>query len=113
MYCSSSSPACRRLLKTRLEPRERCTGRLVRIASASSQRALAVVRYLESKGIEMETPPQEIDIVGAKRFALFRDPDGILLEFACWTKDLGPDEAHHTPATPADRERYLVALEKS
>lgn len=24
--------------------------------------------------------PQEIDIVGAKGFALFRDPDGVLLE---------------------------------
>jgi catechol 2,3-dioxygenase-like lactoylglutathione lyase family enzyme len=41
---------------------------------------LEFVEELEAKGIEMETPPQEIDIVGAKRFALFRDPDGILLE---------------------------------
>ena len=41
---------------------------------------LAFIKELETKGIEMETPPQEIDIVGAKRFALFRDPDGILLE---------------------------------
>lgn len=41
---------------------------------------LEFVAALEAKGIEMETPPQEIDIVGASRFALFRDPDGILLE---------------------------------
>jgi len=41
---------------------------------------LEFVEELQKQGIEMETPPQEIDIVGAKRFALFRDPDGILLE---------------------------------
>lgn len=41
---------------------------------------LAFVEELEAKGIAMESPPQEIDIVGAKRFALFRDPDGVLLE---------------------------------
>jgi catechol 2,3-dioxygenase-like lactoylglutathione lyase family enzyme len=41
---------------------------------------LEFIKELETKGIEMETPPQEIDIVGAKRFALFRDPDGVLLE---------------------------------
>ena len=41
---------------------------------------LEFVEELEAKGIAMESPPQEIDIVGAKRFALFRDPDGILLE---------------------------------
>ena len=35
---------------------------------------------LRGKGIEFEAEPQEIDIVGAKRFVLFRDPDGTLLE---------------------------------
>lgn len=35
---------------------------------------------LEAEGIVFETPPQEIDIVGARSFALFRDPDGVLLE---------------------------------
>jgi len=38
----------------------------------------------------------------------FFDPDGILLEFACWTKTLGPHEASHAPATQQDREPYLV-----
>ncbi len=47
------------------------------------------------------------------RSIYFSDPNGILLEFACWTKELGPDEAHHTPATEADRERYLATLAKS
>ena len=35
---------------------------------------------LRGEGIEFEQEPKEIDIVGAKRFALFRDPDGTLLE---------------------------------
>jgi len=37
-------------------------------------------RELATDGIEFESEPQEIDIVGAKRFVLFRDPDGTLLE---------------------------------
>jgi catechol 2,3-dioxygenase-like lactoylglutathione lyase family enzyme len=40
----------------------------------------ALVERLEADGIVIETPPQQIDIVGAKGFALFRDPDGVLLE---------------------------------
>ena len=40
----------------------------------------ALVKRLEDEGIVFETPPQETDIVGAKGFALFRDPDGVLLE---------------------------------
>ena len=40
----------------------------------------ALVDRLESDGIAMETPVRETDIVGAKGFALFRDPDGVLLE---------------------------------
>jgi catechol 2,3-dioxygenase-like lactoylglutathione lyase family enzyme len=35
---------------------------------------------LKADGIEFESEPHEIDIVGAKRFVLFRDPDGTLLE---------------------------------
>jgi glyoxylase I family protein len=41
---------------------------------------LAFVAGLEAQGVVFETPPQEIDIVGAKRFALLRDPDDVLLE---------------------------------
>lgn len=40
----------------------------------------ALVAELEAEGIEFEQPPRDIDIVGAKCFALFRDPDGVLLE---------------------------------
>ena len=35
---------------------------------------------LEGEGVTMETPVQQTDIVGARGFALFRDPDGVLLE---------------------------------
>jgi catechol 2,3-dioxygenase-like lactoylglutathione lyase family enzyme len=35
---------------------------------------------LRADGVEFESEPHEIDIVGAKRFVLFRDPDGTLLE---------------------------------
>ena len=39
-----------------------------------------LVRDLEAGGIAFESPPQEIDIVGATGFALLRDPDGVLIE---------------------------------
>ena len=35
---------------------------------------------LRSEGIQFESEPVEIDVVGASRFVLFRDPDGTLLE---------------------------------
>jgi len=33
------------------------------------------------------------------RSVYFQDPDGILLEFAAWTRELGPDDVRHEPAT--------------
>ncbi len=50
----------------------RCRGAVVTLGD--------LVKRLEAQGIVFETPPQETDIVGAKGFALFRDPDGVLLE---------------------------------
>ena len=35
------------------------------------------------------------------RSIYFQDPDGILLEFACWTKGFGPDDVAIEPATAA------------
>jgi len=37
------------------------------------------------------------------RSIYFQDPDGILLEFACWTRDFTPGDTAHVPATAADR----------
>ena len=33
------------------------------------------------------------------RSIYFFDPDGILLEFAAWTREMGPGDVHHAPAT--------------
>ena len=41
------------------------------------------------------------------RSIYFFDPDGILLEFAGWTHDFGPEDALVKPAGSADRDRYL------
>jgi catechol 2,3-dioxygenase-like lactoylglutathione lyase family enzyme len=40
----------------------------------------ALVTRLEAEGVAFETPVQETDVAGARAFALFRDPDGVLLE---------------------------------
>jgi catechol 2,3-dioxygenase-like lactoylglutathione lyase family enzyme len=32
------------------------------------------------------------------RSVYFQDPDGILLEFACWTREMTPDDIRHQPA---------------
>jgi hypothetical protein len=39
----------------------------------------------------------------------FADPDGIVLEFAGWQRELGAkhgDRSDHTPATSADKDKY-------
>lgn len=33
----------------------------------------------------------------------FQDPDGILLEFACWTRTFDESDVSHEPKTDADR----------
>jgi len=40
------------------------------------------------------------------RSLYFQDPDGILLEFAAWTKAFTEADVAHKPVTAADRERY-------
>ena len=37
------------------------------------------------------------------RSVYFTDPNGIMLEFAAFTKDFGPGDVRHEPATAADR----------
>jgi catechol 2,3-dioxygenase-like lactoylglutathione lyase family enzyme len=65
-----------------------------------------VINHDNSPGQVSETMNDDVFV----RSIYFFDPDGILLEFASWTKELGPDEARHTPATEADREAYLMLL---
>jgi catechol 2,3-dioxygenase-like lactoylglutathione lyase family enzyme len=49
-------------------------------------------------GISDEVTPQVY-----VRSIYFQDPDGILLEFACWTRDAGAGDASIAPRTAADR----------
>ena len=42
------------------------------------------------------------------RSVYFRDPDGVLLEFACWTKTFGPEDAAHAPANATGERVQLV-----
>ena len=39
------------------------------------------------------------------RSIYFQDPDGILLEFACWTRELGPSDVSIAPARAVDAAR--------
>ena len=41
------------------------------------------------------------------RSMYFFDPDGVLLQFAAWTRALGPDEARLGGVGPAEKESYL------
>ena len=63
----------------------------------------------------MEWRNEEFDLGGVNHLALlhpgvfvrsfyFQDPDGILLEFACWRRAMGqPGDVAHEPKTAADR----------
>jgi catechol 2,3-dioxygenase-like lactoylglutathione lyase family enzyme len=39
----------------------------------------------------------------------FHDPDGVVLEFACWTKEFGESDTMTPPRTAADRRRRVAA----
>ena len=72
---------------------------------------------LQAKGIEVteivnhdDSPMQVSDTVTDSVFVrsmYFFDPDGILLEFAAWTRELRPDEKQLPGVGPAEKERYL------
>lgn len=73
---------------------------------------------LRAKGVEVtevihhdDTPQQVSREVNNTTFVssiYFFDPDGIMLEFASWTRELGTEgDLRHKPASAADKERYL------
>ncbi len=79
---------------------------------------------LVAKGIEVtevvnhdDTPRQISPTINESTFVrsiYFFDPDGILLEFACWgPRELRDDEVRHQPATAADKGRYLEIARKA
>ena len=51
---------------------------------------------------------REINETTFVRSIYFFDPDGILLEFAAWTRDLTEADVRHPPASEGDRERYAA-----
>ena len=58
---------------------------------------------LKDAGVEIH---RAVDHESQKSIYFF-DPDGILLEFAGWTREFGEGDVRHLPATEADKERYL------
>ncbi len=79
---------------------------------------------LLAKGIEVtevinhdDTPEQVSRTVNDNTFVrsiYFFDPDGILLEFAGWMRELGNEgDVKHKPATAADKERYLAIAKEA
>ena len=78
---------------------------------------------LQAKGVEVtevinhdESPQQVTPTVNDTTFVrsiYFFDPDGILLEFAGWTREFGEGDVRHKPVTVADKERYLAAAKEA
>lgn len=79
---------------------------------------------LRAKGVDVtevihhdDTPQQVSREVNASTFVssiYFFDPDGIMLEFAGWTRELGTEgDLRHKPAKAADKERYLKMAEEA
>jgi catechol 2,3-dioxygenase-like lactoylglutathione lyase family enzyme len=72
---------------------------------------------LQAKGIEVteivnhdNSPMQVSGTISDDVFVrsmYFFDPDGIMLEFAAWTRELRPDEAQLRGVGPAEKGRYL------
>ena len=71
---------------------------------------------LQAKGVEvteivnhdnspMQLSPTLTDDVFVRSMYFF-DPDGIMLEFAAWTRDLRPDEAEIAGARASDKPAY-------
>ncbi len=70
-------------------------------------RGIEVTEVINHDNSPRQVSPTMSDDVFVRSIYFF-DPDRILLEFACWTKEIGPGEARHTPATEMDRDRYLA-----
>jgi catechol 2,3-dioxygenase-like lactoylglutathione lyase family enzyme len=77
------------------------------------------VQKLKDKGVEVSPVVNHDDsetTVAAElhegvfvRSVYFRDPDGIMLEFACWTREFGPDDIGHAPADAEGNRAQPVA----
>lgn len=83
---------------------EACRERLL----AKGVRCTPIINHDDSpRGIARENHPGVF-----VRSVYFYDPDGIMLEFAAWTRALGPEDVRHEPNRAADKsaeEAILVA----
>jgi len=69
-------------------------------------KGVEVTEIVNHDNSPMQMSPTLTDDVFVRSMYFF-DPDGIMLEFAAWTRDLRPDEADLPGAVAADKERYL------
>jgi catechol 2,3-dioxygenase-like lactoylglutathione lyase family enzyme len=69
-------------------------------------RGIEVTEILNHDNSPLQASPTVTDDVFVRSMYFF-DPDGVLLEFAAWTRELRPEEARLEGARPADKERYL------
>jgi catechol 2,3-dioxygenase-like lactoylglutathione lyase family enzyme len=79
----------------------------------------AYVKKLKDKGVAISrvvnhddsetTVAEEMHEGVFVRSVYFRDPDGVLLEFACWTKQFGPEDVSHVPANANGERVQLVS----
>ena len=77
---------------------------------------------LQAKGIEVteivnhDNSPMQVSRTVSDdvfiRSMYFFDPDGVMLEFAAWTRELRPDEAQLRGVGPAEKDRYLEQQRK-
>jgi hypothetical protein len=82
-----------------------------------SERIEEYRRKLQSKGIEVSeiynhddsetTMSPDVNPTTWVRSIYFRDPDGIMLEFASWTRSFGEGDVRHEPKTEADAVKPL------
>jgi len=66
--------------KTEPAPPRTATQAGVARVALRTKNLMSFTERLRAAGVEFESAPIEIDVVGASRFVLFRDPDGTLLE---------------------------------
>lgn len=66
-------------------------------------KGIDVSEFLNHDDSEFGVAPTADDKGVFVRSIYFKDPDGVLLEFAAWTRELTPEDVRHEPKTAADR----------
>jgi catechol 2,3-dioxygenase-like lactoylglutathione lyase family enzyme len=74
-------------------------------------RGVEVTEIVNHDNSPMQASPTVTDDVFVRSMYFF-DPDGIMLEFAAWTRELREDEAQLTGVGPAEKESHLAQQEQ-